>query len=113
MDAELGFPQRASSASPAQIVKLIVSGEAAADIERLRAFLIDKNPAAASRAVATLVNAIESLEILPERGRPSGIANMRELIVPFGQSAYVIRYIHRARTGEIVILRIWHGRESR
>ena len=42
-------------------MKLIVSQAAAADLERLRAFLADKNLAAARQAVAALVAAAESL----------------------------------------------------
>jgi plasmid stabilization system protein ParE len=49
----------------------------------------------------------------PERGRPSGTPNMRELIVPFGRSNDLIRYVYRAETDEVVIIRIWHGREAR
>ena len=88
-------------------MKLLVSRQAAEDVQRLHAFLTEKNPRIAERAVEALVDAVESLEILPERGRPSGIPGIRELFVPFGQSAY------NANNGEIVILRIWHGRETR
>jgi plasmid stabilization system protein ParE len=94
-------------------VKLLVSRQAADDVQRLRAFLTEKNPKIAERAVEALVNAVESLELFPERGRPSGIRGIRELMVPFGQSAYVLRYAYNTNNGEIVILRIWHGREMR
>lgn len=94
-------------------MKLIVSPAAAADIERLRIFLADKNATVARRAVAVLTTAIQSLDTFPDRGRPSGIVGIRELIVPFGRSAYVVRYAHLAQMDEIVILRIWHGRELR
>jgi plasmid stabilization system protein ParE len=94
-------------------VKLIVSRAAAADIERLHAFLIDENEAAAQRAVTVLIHAIQSLDTLPDRGRPSRVTGARELIVPFGQSAYIVRYAHNARREEVVILRIWHSREAR
>jgi len=94
-------------------VKLVVSKEAAADLKRLRAFLVDKNPSAAQRAVAAIANAVRSLEAFPARGRPSGTSDTRELIVPFGQSAYVVRYAHLPGSDEIVIVRIWHGREER
>jgi len=36
-----------------------------------------------------LQNAVRSLEVFPARGRPSGTGETRELIVPFGRSAYV------------------------
>jgi len=90
-------------------VKLIISRAAAADLERLRAFLATTNPAASQRVVTVLSRAIQTLG----RGRPSAVAGARELIVPFGRSAYVLRYVHDALRQEVVILRIWHGREAR
>lgn len=93
-------------------MKLIVSYAATADIERLRLFLRDKNPTAARRVVVALDNAVRSLTLFPERGRPSGIADARDLVVPFGRSAYILRYRYSPQRDEIVILRIWHGRES-
>jgi plasmid stabilization system protein ParE len=94
-------------------VKLILSPAAAHDLERLRTFLADKSPAAAESAVATLMRAIQSLDSFPERGRPSGTRGARELIVAYGRWGYVLRYAHLAQTDEVVILRIWHGREAR
>jgi plasmid stabilization system protein ParE len=81
-------------------MRIVVSRAAAADLERLHSFLADKNPAAARQAVAALVAA-------------SGVRDMRELIVPFGRSAYVLRYAYSAATDEAIIIRIWHGREAR
>jgi plasmid stabilization system protein ParE len=94
-------------------VSVVVSAPAAVDIERLGAFLADKNPDAARRAVAILTRAIDSLTTHPERGRPAGAGGMRELVVPFGQSAYIVRYAYDANRDEVVIIRIWHGREAR
>jgi hypothetical protein len=34
-------------------------------------------------------------------------------VVPFGRSAYLVRYVHVAEASEVIILRIWHGREKR
>ena len=52
-------------------MKLIVSRETAADLDRLHAFLADKDQGAARRAVGALDKAIHSLELFPERGRPA------------------------------------------
>jgi plasmid stabilization system protein ParE len=93
-------------------VKLVISREAAADLDRLYGFLSDKNAAAAQRAIGALVKAIHSLEVFPERGRPSGTAGVREFVVPFGRSAYLLRYVHSGEADELVILRVWHGRED-
>jgi plasmid stabilization system protein ParE len=94
-------------------VKLIVSEEAVADLVRLRDFPMNRNPGAAQRATAAIANAIRSLDPSPERGRPSGANDTRELVVPFGRSAYILRYAILTEENEIVILRVWHGREQR
>ncbi len=94
-------------------MKIVVSEAAAADLARLHAFLAGKNAAAAARAVTALIAAVQSLDTFPERGRPAGTPNVRELIVPFGRSAYVLRYAHSLSDDEIVVFRIWHSREAR
>jgi toxin ParE1/3/4 len=94
-------------------VKIVVAPEAVTDLERLRDFLHQRNPAAARRAMTAIRAAILSLDIFPERGRPSPMTGARELIVSFGRSAYVLRYAHLPATDEIIVLRIWHGREQR
>jgi len=63
--------------------------------------------------MTVLAGAIRSLDVFPERGRPSGVANVRELVVPFGRAAYVVRYGHIVGSDEVVVLRVWHGREQR
>jgi len=75
--------------------------------------LAGKNPRAADRAVTALIAAVESLNHFPERGRSASLRHTRELIVPFGQSNYVIRYTYRHGADEVVVFRIWHGREAR
>jgi len=94
-------------------VKLVVSQAAAADLLRLHAFLTELSPDAAQRAVSAIVRAVDSLDLFPDRGRPSAVAGARELIVPFGRSAYIVRFAHDAEHAEILILRIWHSREAR
>lgn len=94
-------------------MNLIVSQSALADLQRLQIFLADKNQTAARRAVSAIVQAIDSLMVFPDRGHPTGSDNTRDLIVPFGRSAYLVRFAHDPQRGEIVILRIWHGRETR
>jgi plasmid stabilization system protein ParE len=78
---------------------IVVSRAAAADLERLHDFLADKNPAAARNAALALIAAIQSLDLFPERGRPTGHRNVRELIVPFGQYP-VFSDTLTTRTGE-------------
>jgi plasmid stabilization system protein ParE len=92
-------------------VKIYLSDGAVTDLKRLRRFLAEKDSAVATRATSALLSAINSLAALPERGRPSPVPALRELLIPFGRSVYVLRYSYRAATRTITILRIWHGRE--
>lgn len=112
MDAILGHRTRIASTDAAQTLNLIVSQSALADLTRLQAFLADKNQSATQRSVSAIGLAINSLMVFPDRGRPTASTGVRELVVPFGRTAYLVRYIHDRERDEIVILRIWHGRES-
>lgn len=94
-------------------MKLIVSPAAVADLERLYKFLAVIDAALARRAMAAIEGAVQSLYDFPRRGRPSDIAGMRELIVPFGRAAYVLRYMYSPERQTIVVLRVWHSREER
>lgn len=94
-------------------MRIVVSPRAAADLERLRAFLAEANLQASERAIGKLVTSIQSLRDFPGRGRPIAGLGMRELIVPFGKAGYVVRYYRSARRDSIVILRVWHSREAR
>jgi plasmid stabilization system protein ParE len=87
--------------------------EALADIERLYAFLKDKDIEAAARAANSILQGIDILEASPRVGRPMpDETGRRELFVAFGAGAYVLRYI--LETDDVVIIiRVWHSRENR
>lgn len=86
--------------------------EALADLERLHDFLVEKDPAAAERAIRTIEGGADSLVEFPELGRPMGDeTGRRELFVSFGASAYVLRY--RIHHDTVFIMRVWHSREER
>ncbi|MBI1238463.1 MAG: type II toxin-antitoxin system RelE/ParE family toxin [Alphaproteobacteria bacterium] len=81
------------------------------DLERLADFLIERNPAAAVSLSVRISEAVQSLGNLAERGRPGPRRDLREIILRFGRSRYIIRY--QVRDDAIVIIRLWHGRERR
>lgn len=86
--------------------------EAVIDLERLYDFLVDKDPAAAERAVRTIEGGADRLVEFPNLGRPIGDdTSRRELFIPFGASAYVLRY--RIYQDTVFIIRVWHSRETR
>jgi hypothetical protein len=47
------------------------------------------------------------------QNRPAARPGYRELVVPFGSGAYIIRYRIDTRRDAVVITRLWHGREQR
>ena len=94
-------------------MQVVLLGRARADLARLRAFLQPHGDALAQRAVDVLFSAANSLRDLPERGRPAEKSGYRELVVPFGRGAYVMRYRIDYGRKTVVIVRIWHGREQR
>lgn len=86
--------------------------EALADLERLYDFVVERDPAAAERVIRTIEEGAERLGALPELGRSMGDeTGRRELFLPFGAGAYVLRY--RLQQDAVVIIRVWHSREER
>lgn len=92
---------------------IFLSPDAALDVERLRTFLDQIDPDAARRALALIWTAIERLQEFPAMGMPTEDAGIRQIVIRFGASGYIVRYNVLAETKDIVITRIWHGREAR
>jgi toxin ParE1/3/4 len=87
---------------------VVHSPEAIADFANIRAYIGRRSPAAASRIAVQLLAACDSLEHLPERGRPGLRPGTRE-ITPIWP--YVILYPIGQEFAEIV--RIWHSAQDR
>ncbi len=86
--------------------------EAAEDLTRLREFIAQENPTAARRAAQRIQSGVLILIDNPEAGKPlEDGTERRELFLPFGTGAYVLRYRLHGRV--VVIIRVWHSRESR
>lgn len=85
--------------------------DAVRDLARLRDFLGSKNAAAAARAAERILQAARMLREQPELGHVVEDEEWRELLVPAGRIAYVLRY--RIDADAIVIARLWHSREDR
>jgi plasmid stabilization system protein ParE len=92
---------------------ILLSPDAVEDVERLRNFLDQKNPDAARRALAAIWTAIERLQEFPDLGMRTEDAEIRQIVVRFGSSGYIVRYAALPGDGNILITRIWHGREAR
>jgi toxin ParE1/3/4 len=90
---------------------ILFSPVAVLDVERLRTFLDQNNPDVAQRALARIWTAIERLQEFPALGTPTKDPDVRQIVIRFGASGYIVRYI--AEPKDIVVTRIWHGREAR
>jgi toxin ParE1/3/4 len=80
---------------------------ALSDIENIRTYIAHDDPAAAQPMATAIVEAADRLEFNPRIGRYGTVAGTFELIV----SPYVL--IYEIRRTEIVVLRVWHGRQQR
>ncbi len=87
------------------------SEQAQLDLIRLYRFLEPKGQNAAGRAVDAIRLGTMILAQHPEVGRPIADApqELRDWIIPFGASAYIVRYFFDGR--QAVLLAIRHGRE--
>lgn len=83
---------------------------AARDLIRLNAFLAEKSPRAAQRAMHAISSGLRSLSDSAERGRLAG-ETVRELRIAFGRDGYVVRY--RVGVADVLVTRIFHAREQR
>jgi len=91
--------------------RVVVSGSADDDIERLMAFLGGAGSPAWSGAAEAISTGIESLAEYPDRGRRMLRSARRELFVPFGRGTYVIQY--RVYDRVVLVARIFHSLEDR
>jgi len=92
---------------------ILLSPDAASDIERVREFLDVNNPEAARRALRVIFAALDKLEVFPNLGRPTEDADISQIVIRFGAAGYIVRYTILPDAGDVLVLRIWHGREAR
>ena len=91
-------------------MKIRYTADAINDLERLRAFIEPKNPHAARRVAAELLDGIENLAVFPDMGLPVRRAPNPKLIRDLFVGNYMIRYQRNEQS--IIVLQIWHGKES-
>lgn len=91
-------------------MRLRYTAEAVQELERLRAFVESKNPHAARRIAAELLDGIGNLLRFPDMGLPVSRAPNPNVIRDLFVGRYTVRYLREENS--IIVLRIWHGRES-
>ena len=93
--------------------RVIITEGAAQGLERCRRFLAEKNPQAAKRAGQAVERQFALLEIEPGIGRPlDDLPELRELIIPFGDTGYIALYRYEADADSIYVLAFRNQREA-
>ena len=93
------------------MAKLIYSGRALADLQRLTDFLIEADPKAALETVGLIEEAVGLLARHPLIGRPVEHP-LRELVISRGRTGYVALYSFEEDPDAVLILAIRHQREA-
>ena len=82
-------------------------------MERCRQFLATKAPEAAKRAGQAIERQFLLLEAAPDIGRPfPEMPELRELVIPFGDSVYVVLYRHESADDVVNVLAFRHQKEA-
>ena len=92
------------------MAKLIYSGRALADLERLSDFLAESDPVAATETVGLIEEAVAVLRRHPLIGRPVE-HELRELLISRGRTGYVALYSFEESQEAVLIHAIRHQRE--
>ena len=92
-------------------MKIRYSPEAIGDLSRLREFIGNKNPQAASRVAYSLTSGIGNLKDFPLMGVEVSRAPNPKIVRDLVIGNYLVRYL--VIDEEIHILRLWHQKENR
>ncbi len=92
--------------------QIIYTDKSRNDLQRLADFISNVAPHVKDKMIDNLLGGISQLTANPRLGKPSDRALFRELIIPFGHSAYVVLYRYDEKNDIVIITRIRHGREN-
>ena len=91
-------------------MSLLYTERALHDLERLFEFVAEKDPDAAGRVGRQLLDSLERLAGQPGIGQALEGSDERPLRQQWVARDYVIRY--RVRGDDVIVVRLWHGREA-
>jgi len=94
------------------VSRVIITERATQGLERCRQFLAEKNFHAMKRAGLAIEHKFMVLETEPEMGRPfDELPELRELLIPFGDSGYVALYRYESIQDTVYVLAFRHQKE--
>jgi len=95
------------------VPRVIVTRGAITGMERCRRFLQKAGQNVTRRAADAISHALSLLETAPQIGRlVAGQDDLRELLIPFGDSGYVALYRFQPSDDVVYILAFRHQREA-
>lgn len=93
--------------------QVIITRRAIVGIERCRAFLKNAGVRVLRRASEAIDKQVTLLETSPQIGRPFlGDGQLRELLIPFGDSGYVALYRYDGENDVVHALAFRHQKEA-
>jgi plasmid stabilization system protein ParE len=95
------------------VPRVVITEGAAQGLERCRRFLIAKSQEAAQRAGNAIQRHLLQVENAPDIARPFPDApELRELVIPFGDSGYMALYRHETAENAVYVLAFRHQRDA-
>ena len=88
-------------------MKLRHAKRATQDLIEIADYIRQRNPAAALRVRAAILDSLRNLVLFPELGRPQNVENVRKLVTR--KYPYLVYYTFDPEAEEIVILTIRHS----
>ncbi|MBF0266599.1 MAG: type II toxin-antitoxin system RelE/ParE family toxin [Gammaproteobacteria bacterium] len=93
--------------------RLVITEGAVIGLERCRKFLFEKNPMVSTKASQIIKHYLNLLMTGPEIGKPlDDMPELRELIIPFGESGYVALYKFDNYADTVYLLAFRHQKEA-
>ena len=94
------------------MAQIILLPEAQRDLLRLKSFLKEKDPEAASRVSPTIKAALHRLARFPKSAPPSLQPPVRQVHIPFGQSGHMAGYVYDEAVDTVFVVSIRHEKET-
>jgi len=88
---------------------VILTGPAISDLQAIRSHIAGHDERAAAHVAKALIEAINGLETLPNRGRPGRTSNTREFIIP----GWPWIIVYEVAPERVTVLRGLHGAQER
>jgi plasmid stabilization system protein ParE len=91
------------------------SEQTSLDFARIATFLDGISPTLKNKVISTILTGVDILKTFPEiakRCPDEPYTEMRELVIPFGKSAYIVLYAYDKALDTVIIAAIRHSKEA-